>query len=79
MKVQTTAWIRFKVEIEDGSVVRVDMVDKTFNSQMTDRPYSIHWLAMETIQPCVQSPLGNWQTDRFRLVYSYFSTFCPIL
>ena len=34
MKVQTTAWIRFKVEVEDGdsNVVRVNTVDKVFNS-----------------------------------------------
>ena len=38
MKVQTTAWIRFKVEVvdEDGNIIRIDMVDKAFNSQMTE-------------------------------------------
>ena len=37
-KVQTTAWIRFKVEAEDGDgeVVRVNMVKKAFNSRMTE-------------------------------------------
>ena len=38
MKVETTTWIRFKVEVEDedGNVIRVDMVDKVFNSRMTE-------------------------------------------
>ena len=37
-KVQTTAWIRLKVEIEngDGNVIRVDTIDKAFNSRMTE-------------------------------------------
>ena len=36
VKVQTIAWIRFKVEVEgqDGSVMRVNIVDKAFISQM---------------------------------------------
>ena len=35
---QTTTWIRFKVEVEvgDGNVRRVDMVDKAFNSRMME-------------------------------------------
>ena len=35
---QTTIWIRFKVEVEvgDGNVRRVDMVDKAFNSRMME-------------------------------------------
>ena len=35
---QTTAWIQFKVELEDGDgdIVRVDMVKKAFNSQMME-------------------------------------------
>ena len=35
---QTTAWIRFKVEVEDrdGNVIRVDKVDEAFNSRMTE-------------------------------------------
>ena len=34
-KVQTTAWIRFKVEADDGdgNVIRVDMAHKAFNSR----------------------------------------------
>ena len=38
MKVQTTAWIRFKVEVEDedGNAIRVDKVDKEFNSRMME-------------------------------------------
>ena len=38
VKVQTMAWIRFKVEFagEDGSVIRVDMVDKPFKRQMME-------------------------------------------
>ena len=37
-KVQTTTWIRFKVEVEDGdeNLIRADMVDKAFNSQMME-------------------------------------------
>ena len=37
-KVQTTAWIQFKVEIKgkDGSVINVDEVRKAFNSRMTE-------------------------------------------
>ena len=39
-KVQTTAWIRFKVEVEDGdgdgNVIRVDIVNKAFNSWMME-------------------------------------------
>ena len=37
-KVQTTAWIQFKVEVEDenGNIIRVDKVDKALNSQMTE-------------------------------------------
>ena len=37
-KVQTTAWIRFKVEVEDGdgNVFRLDMVHKAFNSWMME-------------------------------------------
>ena len=37
-KVQMTARIRFKVEVEDGDgkVIRVDRVDKVFNSQMIE-------------------------------------------
>ena len=31
---QITAWIQFKVEVEDGNVVTVDTVDKAFNSRM---------------------------------------------
>ena len=36
--VQTTTWILFKVEVkgEDGSIIKVDMVKKAFNSQMTE-------------------------------------------
>ena len=38
VKVQTTAWILFKIEVEDGdrNVVGVDTVDKAFNSRMTE-------------------------------------------
>ena len=34
MKVQTTTWIQFRVEVEDrdGNVIRANMVDKLFNS-----------------------------------------------
>ena len=37
-KVQMTTWIRFMIEVEDEnrSFVRVDMLDKTFNSQMME-------------------------------------------
>ena len=37
-KVQMTAWIQFMVEVEDGdgNIIRVDMVKKAFNSQMTE-------------------------------------------
>ena len=37
-KVQTTTWIRFKVEVEDGdeNLIRADMVDTAFNSQMME-------------------------------------------
>ena len=37
-KVQATAWIRFKVEVEDGdwNVIRVDTVDKTFSGRMME-------------------------------------------
>ena len=37
-KVETTAWIRFKIEVEDGdgNIIRVDMVDKAFNSRMIE-------------------------------------------
>ena len=37
-KMQMTAWIRFKVEFEDGdgNVIRVDTVKKAFNSCMTE-------------------------------------------
>ena len=31
-KVQMTTWIQFKVEVDDVDIVRVDMVDKVFNS-----------------------------------------------
>ena len=36
-KVQMTAWIRFRMEVEDekGNVIGVDRVDKPFNSKMT--------------------------------------------
>ena len=35
-KVQTTAWIlsKVEVEVEDGSVIKVDTVKKAFNSRM---------------------------------------------
>ena len=38
VKVQTSALIRFKVEEGDGdgNVIRVDTVDKAFNSRMTE-------------------------------------------
>ena len=34
VKVQTTAWIRFKVEVEDENrnIIRVDMADKAFDT-----------------------------------------------
>ena len=34
VKVQPTAWIRFKIEVkdEDGNIIRVDMVDKAFST-----------------------------------------------
>ena len=37
-KVQTTAWIRFRMEVEDENrnVIGVDRVDKPFNSKMTE-------------------------------------------
>ena len=37
-KVETTTWIQFKVEVEDGdgTFVTVDMVKKPFSSQMTE-------------------------------------------
>ena len=37
-KVQMTAWIQFKVEVEDGdgSIIRVDSVGKSFNSKMME-------------------------------------------
>ena len=37
-KAQTIAWIQFKVKVEDGDgyIIRVDTVDKVFNSQMTE-------------------------------------------
>ena len=37
-KVQTTTWIRFKVEVEDGdrNVIRVNVIDKACNSRMTE-------------------------------------------
>ena len=37
-KVQMTAWIGFKVEVEDEdrNIIRVDTVDKAFNSQMME-------------------------------------------
>ena len=38
IKVQATAWIRFKIKVEDenGIVIKVDTVDKAFNSQRTE-------------------------------------------
>ena len=36
VKVQITAWIQFKVEVMDGDVIRVDTIDKAFNSRMTE-------------------------------------------
>ena len=44
-KVQTTAWIRFKVEMDDGdgNVIRIDMVDKTFNSRMMEVFQGSNW------------------------------------
>ena len=38
VKAQTIAWIRFKVEVkdEDTSVIRVETVDKAFNSRMME-------------------------------------------
>ena len=37
-RVQTTAWIRFRVEMEDenGNVIGVDRVEKEFNSRMAE-------------------------------------------
>ena len=35
-KVQTISWIRFKVEVQDGDVIRVDKGNKTFNSLMME-------------------------------------------
>ena len=35
-KVQTTAWIRFRVEDEKGNIIGVDRVEKPFNSKMTE-------------------------------------------
>ena len=38
-KVQTTAWIQLKVEVhegEDGSAIKVDEVEKLFNSRMLE-------------------------------------------
>ena len=36
--VQMTAWIRFKIEAEDGDrdIIRVNKVDKSFNNQMIE-------------------------------------------
>ena len=38
LKVQTTIWILFKIEVEgeDGSITKVDEVKKVFNSQMME-------------------------------------------
>ena len=36
MKAQKTVWARFKVEVGDKNVVRVNADDKVFNSQMTE-------------------------------------------
>ena len=40
VKVQTTAWIRFKVQVEDGdgngNIIRVDKVNKVSNCQMKE-------------------------------------------
>ena len=37
-KVQTTAWIRFRIEDEDadGNAIIVDTVDKAFNTRMME-------------------------------------------
>ena len=37
-KLQMNTWIGFKVEVEDEdeTIIRVDMVNKVFNSQMTE-------------------------------------------
>ena len=37
-RVQTTAWIKFRVEVEDenGNIIGVNRVDKAFNSRMTE-------------------------------------------
>ena len=45
VKVQTTAWIRFKVEVDDGgrNVIRIDTVDKLFNSRMTEVFQGSNW------------------------------------
>ena len=38
MKVQTTTWILFKIEVEDGdgNIIKVDTVNKAFNSRMME-------------------------------------------
>ena len=36
VKVQMTAWIQFKVEVEDESIIKVDEVIKAFNSRMME-------------------------------------------
>ena len=38
VKVETTAWIQFKAEDEngDGNIIRDDMVDKAFNSRIME-------------------------------------------
>ena len=78
-KVQTTAWIRFNVEVKDGhgNVVRVDMVDKTLSSQMAEvfKGSALNEIMEEMFAHTkTQIKTRLWRTVGSCLIESYFRT-----
>ena len=73
-KVQTTAWIQFKAEVEDGdgNVIGVDIVAKAFNSQMMEvlKGSDLNEIFEGHMETQVENPA--WQTADSCLIESCF-------
>ena len=82
VKVRTTAWIQFKVEIGgmDGSVIKVNQARKAFNSRMMEvfQGSDLSEIIKEMFAHMKhKSKIRHWRIVGFRLIenYSWISIF----
>ena len=67
-RVETITWIRFRVEVEDGNVIRVDRVRLPFSSRMTEIFFEIVNEMLSHMKTQIENPALAKSRFRFNEV-----------